>query len=424
MPRLSKKQQSIKAMMKVLTTLANLYIGGDLHSDEEDDVFDLAIVVALWLLCISRKRYSVLRTRRTRQVNMFAIDSSTATGPTLTIPPFLNFEEYVQKYRMRRASFQKMVGKIEGHNVFRRGRRGPAQEPPSHQLMVLLQRLGIEGSGASNPSLRNMNHIGRGTNEVYFRRAREALLSLSDEYIRWPDASERKAIASRIFDDHKVPNCVGIIDGTLHPLAFKPQCKDAADYSGRKHPFSLSTLVVCDHKRRIRYYCAGWPGTAHDNRVWKNCDLFKKKEEKFGSTEYLMGDSAYECSPIMVSAYKRLPGKQLTRSENQFNTVLARIRVVSEHTIGVWKGRWPWLRNIRNIITSDPASTKEILDTIQATVILHNFLIEENEEVEDEWLESNCDVQLDDDDEVNRDVSDLPGNERRRVLTALVDELY
>ena len=34
-------------MMKVLTTLANAYMGGDLHNDEEDNVFVLAIVIAL-----------------------------------------------------------------------------------------------------------------------------------------------------------------------------------------------------------------------------------------------------------------------------------------------------------------------------------------------------------------------------------------
>ena len=42
--------------MKVLTILANLYMGDNLHNDEEDDVFVLAIVIALWLLRSSRNR--------------------------------------------------------------------------------------------------------------------------------------------------------------------------------------------------------------------------------------------------------------------------------------------------------------------------------------------------------------------------------
>ena len=56
MPRSSKKQQSIKVMTNVLTTMVNLYMGGDLHNDEEDVVFVLAIVIALWLLRSSRNR--------------------------------------------------------------------------------------------------------------------------------------------------------------------------------------------------------------------------------------------------------------------------------------------------------------------------------------------------------------------------------
>ena len=47
MPCWSKKSQSIKVMTNVLTAMVNLYMGGDLHNGEEDNVFVLAIVIAL-----------------------------------------------------------------------------------------------------------------------------------------------------------------------------------------------------------------------------------------------------------------------------------------------------------------------------------------------------------------------------------------
>ena len=43
--------------------------GGDLHNDEEDDVFVLAIVVALWLLCSSRNRMTRQTKLRCRLVS-------------------------------------------------------------------------------------------------------------------------------------------------------------------------------------------------------------------------------------------------------------------------------------------------------------------------------------------------------------------
>ena len=64
------------------------------------------------------------------------------------------------------------------------------------------------------------------------------------------------------------------------------------------------------------------------------------------------------------------------RDEEQFNTCLARVRVITEHSMGLWKGRFPWLRNIRMKITNDPESLNSILKYIDATVVLHNMLIE------------------------------------------------
>eukprot|EP00956_Cyclotella_meneghiniana_P036676 scaffold128921_cov50-Cyclotella_meneghiniana.AAC.1 len=55
--------------------------------------------------------------------------------------------------------------------------------------------------------------------------------------------------------------------------------------------------------------------------------------------------------------------------------------------MGLWKGRFPWLRGIRMEITDDPKCKERILKYIDATVVLHNMLIEfgEDEDVENPW---------------------------------------
>ena len=60
------------------------------------------------------------------------------------------------------------------------------------------------------------------------------------------------------------------MDGTLLPLVFEPLSDDAADYHGRKFQYSLTVLVINDDKQRIRAYLAGYPGSTHDNRLWRN----------------------------------------------------------------------------------------------------------------------------------------------------------
>ncbi|KAL7501741.1 LOW QUALITY PROTEIN: hypothetical protein ACHAXN_000009, partial [Cyclotella atomus] len=83
----------------------------------------------------------------------------------------------------------------------------------------------------------------------------------------------------------------------------------------------------------------------------------------------------FEPDIFCVPAYKCQTGYVQPKDEEQYNTCLAHVRVITEHTMGLWKGRFPWLRNIRMTITNDPKSLDSILKYIDATVVLHNMLI-------------------------------------------------
>jgi DDE superfamily endonuclease len=131
-----------------------------------------------------------------------------------------------------------------------------------YQLMVSLTNVGTEGNGANNSNQRHTFGVGYGTGDLYRDRVAKALRDLSEEYIHWPDSEEeRREISKAIQTNFNFPRCLGIVDGTLFPLAFQPQTEDAPDYSGRKYGYSLSTMIICDHKRRICHYLAGYPGT-------------------------------------------------------------------------------------------------------------------------------------------------------------------
>ena len=138
-------------------------------------------------------------------------------------------------------------------------------------------------------------------------------------------------------------NCIGLIDGTLNPFTFKAQMEDVVDYSGHKYGYSLSTLVVCDNMCHIMYYVAGWPGSAHDNRVFCNSHMYQHPTNCFTHRQYLLGDLAYECHPLIVSTYKKPQESDIPCEQEMFNTALSMPQVESEQAIGMWKGRFPWL---------------------------------------------------------------------------------
>jgi hypothetical protein len=193
-----------------------------------------------------------------------------------------------------------------------------------------------------------------------------------------------------------------MMDGTLLELGTTPHCDDKADYSGRKFRYSLTVNVINDDKRRIRAYLSGYPGTTHDNRVWRNMVEFQGSDVYFSQGEYLVADTAYEPSESMVPAFKSSPvmGLRQPPEKQLFNMCLSSPRVTAEHTMGLWKGRCGWLRKIRMLITNEKESLEKILEYIDATIVLHNMLI---------------DMGFDDDENVAWDVDD-------ESLTAIDDE--
>ena len=89
---------------------------------------------------------------------------------------------------------------------------------------------------------------------------------------------------------HDFVNCVGLIDGTLFPLAFAPTV-NVKDYSTRKRDYTIKRLVIFDDAARITWIKVGWPGSVRDNQVWSNSEIYVGRDKYFDQNEYLMQTS-------------------------------------------------------------------------------------------------------------------------------------
>jgi hypothetical protein len=149
--------------------------------------------------------------------------------------------------------------------------------------------------------------------------------------------------------------------------------------------------------------------------------LFTNKQQFFTSREYLLGDSAFSMSPIMVPAYKKGPHGVISEEKSYFNTMLAKIRIKSEHCIGLLKGRFQRLRGHRRVIR-DKVDFDFILKMTMAACVLHNLLINNN--IPDSWVgyDDDDDTFLDDNDELNQSVDDDSADTRRSQLFAFMME--
>jgi len=327
---------------------------------------------------------------------------------------------------MSRAAFDWVLGQIEDNEEFTtvgNEKKGRPQAPVVLQLMVFLKCIGTEGAGSNSENQRQVLGIGQGTADVCRDRVMQAILKLRPTCCNWPDKEERKKLSKKVMKKTGFPNVVGIADGTLFPLVFEPEAEGAPDCKGRKHTCTLTVMIICDCDRKIRCCHSGHPGSAHDNRVCRNMDLHQNPKNCFSEHEFNLGDSAFSNSPFMVSSFKKQSGEEIPAEHERFNKLLSKVRMRSEHTIGILKGRFPWLRSIRMKITTKKRSLRRILRLLDATIILQNMLLtfKENMDATD-WIDkdkddiSDCDAEGREEDmsELAKSIPELMPNDARR----------
>ena len=157
-------------------------------------------------------------------------------------------------------------------------------------------------------------NVGRTTAIEACQDVVEALYDLRNEYIEFPTTvAETMRCIETFTDKSRLPNIVGAIDGT-HIKIVAPR-DSAVDYFSRNQQHDFIIQAIADSKGLFLDFAAGYPGSIHDARVYRNSslylrasngDIFKEPVERIGITDiqpYLVGDSAYPISPWLMKPY-------------------------------------------------------------------------------------------------------------------------
>ncbi len=72
------------------------------------------------------------------------------------------------------------------------------------------------------------------------------------------------------------------------------------------------------------------------------------------------------------------------------------MRIISELCIGILKRCFQWLQSIHLSITNNKNSIQKILELIEATILLHNMLIDYDEDDKDDWIDCDDFSEIDD----------------------------
>jgi hypothetical protein len=423
MPRRADRSLAIEWLEKYVVKLRKNAIEREVFDEQDSIQDDEDVHTSLILKRMKRTRYLFRKPTYRKRRNRFDLEDCLSEDSDN-----FNDEEFLFSFRITRESFFLLLEEMKTKRAFMYSGKYKKPRPIAYQLLVFLYRVGREGTAGGSLAVASFFGIGKGSVNNYVRRCTQALHEIKDEVIYWPDQEEKNDMKSRLCS-HGFRHCVGIIDGTLVVLDFKPEKYHECYYS-RKSCYAINVMVVCDDRKRITYYNAGWPGSTHDNRVWRNSRLFRKREEYFSYLEYILGDSAYSSSSVMVQAFKKHAATAyLPRDQENFNTLLAQVRIASEHCIGILKGRFQCLKRNNIKLKNGRKEVKEVVDLIGACMVIHNLLINyEEDELPKEWyweLEDEIDWTLYDEEEQEiEDIAAEDANRRSGVFHSIVNNFF
>ena len=143
--------------------------------------------------------------------------------------------------------------------------------------------------------------------------------------------------------------------------------------------------------------------------------MFKNKEKHFTLIEYSLGDSACTNKNFMLSAFTNVSGQSLSDDKTFFNDKMKPARVRVEHCVGLLKNRFQFLKSLRFVLDEEKESMTKIIRHVAVCIMLHNFLIAENDDGNNLFAEEDGhDSDVDAENESNCPVNDATDEQERR----------
>ena len=274
----------------------------------------------------------------------------------------MNDRDFIKHFRFSKESATRLTELLQDDLKYGTNRGLPV--PPIQQVLIALNNF------AGN----NFQRISAWCGEVTQPTARKCVIRVTDALVRrkpmfisMPDNEEMEDTSDRMLEKYKLPRFAYAVDGchcvfTEAPRRI-PENKTTQMFWSRKQCYSINVQVVGNDK--LFYDLdVSWPGSTHDARVWNRSNVKRVIEEQ---KRFLMaGDTGYPISENLTKPYSNQEAGA-DRKTRLFNKRLSGLRTaMSECLFGVWKRRFPVLKNLR---TDFELSQK----TIVATAVLFNI---------------------------------------------------
>jgi len=244
------------------------------------------------------------------------------------------------------------------------------------QLAVTLFRVGHYGNACSVYAVSDLFAVPVGGVIKSTRRVVNALTGVAPQHISWQNTQRRAGLSMYAAEKFGFAGCIGATDGATFLLAYQLALHPWAYYD-RKQRYSLNGLITCDWDCRITNCVLGCTGAAPDTYVQSTAAWHRRPNVYFTNGQYLLGDMGMLYSRHVIGPFKE-PECAFAEHRN-YDHQLARLQVKSEHAIGILKGRWGSLKELRLTLATDRQFSFS-MTWITACILIHNICVDEGED--------------------------------------------
>lgn len=203
-------------------------------------------------------------------------------------------------------------------------------------------------------------------------------------YLPAPDMEKWQGIALRFWQRWQFPNCIGAIDGKHCVIQAPPN--SGSMYFNYKGTFSIVLMALVDADYCFTVVDIGKYDRNSDGGIFRESALGQglanntlgvpdeieiPNAPNLGRIPHvIVGDPAF---PLKTYLMRPFPGKNLDDDKLIFNYRLSRARRISENAFGILTQKWTVYQRRINLHHA------KAVQVVKATVVLHNFIIQGNQ---------------------------------------------
>ena len=276
------------------------------------------------------------------------------------------------KFRMSKSTFKILVDRLSPY--LEKMNTNMRESIPVHKRVAI--SLYFLASGAQYSVVADVFGVGVTTvREIVQEFCCAVTAEITEESTFGKDIQEQSA---RFYQFSYVPGCVGVIDGTHFRIPRPVECR-SEDYYCYKKFYSILSLLCCDDKKKFTYFQVGHPGKRSDGGAYKD-SILERAVNSLPSRYFVLADNAFSLSDKLIKPFNH--EESLTnRDKRLFNYRVCATRMIIEQSIGLLKNRF-------KVLFSLPIRHVDIAcDIITTCILLHNFLVTNNDHTEIELID-------------------------------------